>query len=451
MAEKNTLSPGDLRIGWYYHDRSESGVPPSATLLRNEGDNLTLSIPISEKDSLGPVYRWFDGNGVLYADDPDQTRYDYTPPEEILFKDPHGPVGLFHCRSLGKQSVMGGAAEGRMRVGFAVLGARSLEYGRPHRLRTYIPGIARWVGFSALQVDLETGEGGLLSGVSMKTENVEPIDLTSGLLLNTAWRLDQNLDHNDVKISDPPFVESVIDGGADFYDHLKKHQLFRDLVDLAYWTPTGYNRIQASHDDDGEFRDRKWREVETYLIRPQEGKRPTLAFFYFGQIGAEGFQKWEVLRHKYDRAIGPLMSLLEMKGSAVETQFIQSCVGLEGLGVQLARDSGINKREILQKRLERVVDDLGFSFSKDWPKRTADLYNDIKHYDRDAAVDPLDAYFNLLENEIVFRSWVALRLGLSSEYVLTHISATPAGRSLIGQPGISFPKSAGGDRGLEES
>lgn len=285
----------------------------------------------------------------------------------------------------------------------------------------------------------------------MKTKNVKPIELTSGLSLNTAWRLDQNRDHNDFKISDPPFVESVVDGGADFYDHLKKHQLFRDLVDLAYWTPTGYDRIQSSHDNDVEFMARKWREVETYLVRPQEGKRPTHAFFYFGQIGAEGFRKWEALRHKYDRAIGPLMSLLGMKGSAVETQFIQSCVGLEGLGVQLARDGGVNKREILQARLERVVDDLGFSFSKGWPKRTADLYNDIKHYDRDAVVDPLDAYYNLLENEIVFRSWVALRLGLSPEYVLTHINTTPAGQSLIGQPGISFPEPAGECDGSEES
>lgn len=449
MAEKNTLNPGDLRIGWYHHDRSESGAPPSATLLRNEGDNLTLSIPISEKDSLGPVYRWFDGNSVLYADDPDQTKYSYSPPEEILFKDPRGPVGLFHCRSLGKRSVMGGAAEGRIRVGFAVLGARSLEYGRPHRLRTYIPGIARWVGFSALQVDLETGEDGLLSGVSMKTENVDPIELTSGLLLNTAWRLDRNRDHNDFKISDPPFVESVIDDGADFYDHLKKHQLFRDLVDLAYWTPTGYDRIQASHDDDVEFRARKWREVETYLVRPQQGKRPTFAFFYFSQIGAEGFRKWEALRHKYDRAIGPLMSLLEMKGSAVETQFIQSCVGLEGLGVQLARDAGVTKFEKLELRLGRIINDLGFSFSEDWAKRTADLYNDIKHYDRDAIVDPLDAYYSVLENEIVFRSWVALRLGLSPEYVLTHISTTPAGQSLIGQPGIVFPEPVAEDEGSE--
>ncbi|MFW9043803.1 HEPN domain-containing protein [Corynebacterium striatum] len=274
----------------------------------------------------------------------------------------------------------------------------------------------------------------------LKTASLEPLELEPGLFLDTAWHSNYDRSDNSFEISDPPFIESVIEDGADFYDHLKRHQLFRDLVDLAYWQPTGYYRIQASRDEDIELKSRRWREVKTYLVRPQEEGHSATALFYFGQIGVEGFQKWAEMRHKYDRAIGPLMSLLGMKGSAVETQFIQSCVGLEGLGVQLARDDGINKREKLQKRLERVVDDLGFSFSEDWAKRTADRYNDIKHYDRDAVVDPLDVRYNLLENELVFRSWVALRLGLSRDYVMTRIDITPAGQALIGQPGISFPK-----------
>src|SRR5699024_11925915 len=67
-----TLEPDDLRIGWYYHDRSEDGSTPAATLLRNEGDMISLSIPIAEEDAWGPVSRWFDGTGVRYGDDPDQ-------------------------------------------------------------------------------------------------------------------------------------------------------------------------------------------------------------------------------------------------------------------------------------------------------------------------------------------------------------------------------------------
>lgn len=451
MATKNTLEPDDLRIGWYYHDRSKDGATPAATLLRNEGDMISLSIPIAEGDAGGPVSRWFDGTGVRYGDDPDRTKYTYDPPNELLFTDPRGPIGLFHCRNLGKRSVMGGTAEGRIRVGFAVLGARSLEHRQPHRLRTYIPGMAKWIGLTSLQVKPEQDESGISTGLSLKTASLKPLELEPGLFLDTAWRSNYDRSDNHFEISDPPFIESVIEGGADFYDHLKKHQLFRDLVDLAYWKPTGYYRIQSSRDEDIEFKARKWREVKTYLVCPQEEGHSATALFYFGQIGVEGFQKWSEMRRKYDRAIGPLISLLGMKGSAVETQFIQSCVGLEGLGVQLARDGGVNKREILQKRLERVADDLGFSFSEDWARRTADRYNDIKHYDRDAVVDPLDAYYNLLENELVFRSWVALRLGLSPEYVLTHISTTPAGQSLVGQPGISFPEPAGEADDSEES
>src|SRR5699024_2274205 len=51
MATKNTLEPDDLRIGWYYHDQSKDGSTPAATLLRNEGEILSLSIRIAEEDA----------------------------------------------------------------------------------------------------------------------------------------------------------------------------------------------------------------------------------------------------------------------------------------------------------------------------------------------------------------------------------------------------------------
>lgn len=442
MASNNTLNPGDLRIGWYYHERSDKGELPAPTLLRNVDAGLTLSIPIPAKDAFGPVSRWFDGKSVLYDDDPDYTQYEYEPPKEILFSDTLGPAGLFYCRSLGKRSIFGGDEEGKIRVGFAVLGARSLDHGRPHRLRTYIPGIAAWTGLSPLEVTAKQGENGLLKGMSLETVSTETIVLEPGLILDTSWSSNFDRDDNQFKIAGPPFVESTIEDGADFFIHLQRHKLLRDLVDLAYWQPTGYSRIQSSRDDDRLGAGRSWREVITYQVRLQEDKHSELPLFYFGQIGVDGFQKWAKLREKFDRAIGPLMMLPRMKSAPVETHFIQSCLGLEGLGVQLARDTGNCKQERLEKRLDRIVDDIGFAFSEGWAKRTAKLYNDIKHYDRDAVIDPLDIHINLLENELVFRSWAILQIGLSTDFVQEHIDTTRAGQALIGHPGISFTKPA---------
>ena len=87
----------------------------------------------------------------------------------------------------------------------------------------------------------------------------------------------------------------------------------------------------------------------------QEDKHSDLPLLSFGQIGAYGFQKCARLREKFDRALGPVMMLPRMKSSPVETQFIQSCLGLERLGVQLARDAGANKHEKLDVQTTDLV------------------------------------------------------------------------------------------------
>lgn len=65
---------------------------------------------------------------------------------------------------------------------------------------------------------------------------------------------------------------------------------------------------------------------------------------------------------------------------------------------------GIVSKNGLEKRLDRIIDDIGFDFSEDWAQRAAKLYNGIKHYDRMRGIDPLDVCINLFENELVFRS-----------------------------------------------
>lgn len=140
------------------------------------------------------------------------------------------------------------------------------------------------------------------------------------------------------------------------------------------------------------------------------------------------------------RATAPMMSLLDDGNRLLENRFIQSCIALEGIGVQLDRDANGNtkKREALKKRLDVVQETVGIHFSEEWAKRTANAYNNVKHYDRDQADPAEDVYYCLQENVLMFRAWAAISLGLDRAVVKERIAYTKEGQQLIGLPHIDF-------------
>lgn len=442
MAESNTLSNEEVRVGWFLHEDSKSGDQPLAAVLRRTNDRVTLTIPISPTGQDRATERWFSGRSVVYNDDPTFSKFRYDPPRSIIFADAKGAVGLFKCRSLGYRSILGGAAEGRLRVGFAIFGARDLNYNEPTHVRSFIPGMGKWTGLSAITVTRKHTVEGSLKEVAIKASSVDAIELTQGATLKTNWSYTKRESDNYLELDDPPFVETEFISGATLADHLSIHQVFQELVDLAHWAPTGYRRIQCHLVGDNVLNTaRNWRDVETDYVRRQmqehsDGHSP---LFLFNEVGPKGFNKWKALREDAGKAIAPLMTLLDIRESAVEMQFIQSCVGLEGIGVYLLRGDGrYNRRIPLVERLERITESLGFSFSDDWHIRTSSLYNDMKHYDRDAISDPIEIWNNLLENQLIFRSWAALQIGLDKNIVEDRIQYTSAAQQLVGKRNFRF-------------
>ena len=440
---KNRLFPGDVRVGWFLHEKSKESEQPSAAVLRNENGKITLTVPISFTEEGEILRRWFTGQSVSYSDDPDFVEFDYEPPRALIFVDSQGKIGLFNCRNVGYKSILGSAGEGYLRVGFAVFGAGTLDYAAPTHLRTYIPGMGAWTGLSSLSIESRPNSRGLGEQVTVFAEKPKSIELAPGVTLCTSWSFTHRQSDNWIQIQDPPFLETCISEGAEFSRHLVEHQAFLELVDIAYWQTTGYNRMQCYLEGDDELEiAKRWHDVDTTYVRHQsEPHKDNLnPLFFFGEIGPTGYQKWLEIRKRMSRAIAPIMGLLDLRESTIQTQFVQSCMGLEGIGVQLMRDAGLAEAEgkFLQRRLEQIIKSNGFSFSNDWPKRTAKLYNDIKHYDRDAVLDPLDIHNNLLENQLVFRAWVMLQVGISKENIEDRIQFTPAAQQLIGQKAIYF-------------
>ena len=439
----NTLEPGEIRVGWIHYKKSNGSETPLPSVLRNEDGKTLLIIPLSPDEPDAILRKWFTGRSIWTKEDPDFSKYDYEPPQSIIFADSRGKVGLFRCHSLGYRELLGGAGEGRISVGFAVFGANTFTYETPTHLRTFIPGMGKWTGMQTIQVDTTYDSDGLGDSLVIRTKNINPVQLKPGVMLKTSWSTRQRIEDNWYQVQDPPFIESVFDEGVGFDEHLSAHGAFLDLVDIAYWKPAGYSRVLCYVEgDDALGIAKQWREVQTNYVRQQAevDKRRENPLFSFSEIGAEGYQKWVELRSRMSKAIAPLMTLLDLKGSLIETKFVQSCMGLEGIGVQLLRDDGNynSKKHSLKKRLQRIADEIGFSFSNDWAERTASLYNDIKHYDRDAVIDPIVIRNRLLENQLMFRSWAAIQIGIEPSVVEERIQYTSDAQLLVGEPGIFF-------------
>lgn len=435
----NTLGPGEVRVGWFIDENSPGESP---VVLRNENGRITLTVPYSyDNPQVEAKRRWFTGQGVAYSDDPRREKYRYEPPRSLLFNDSNGPVALFDCRNIGYREALGNAGEGRLAAGFAVLGGRDLSLDKPLRIRTFIPGMSTWAGQTSIKQTYLLGDGGRGKGYKVETIETDDIEIGEGIVLRSSWEARSNRSTNSVVLESQSFLETEASGTEDFWQQYRKHAVLLELFDLAYWKPSGYSKIEVKPrvSENVSSPANRWLEVKTDRLRRQVGQHEGNPFFLFSEIGADGYKKWVEIREKMGRAIAPMMSLVENENRLLESCFIQSCIALEGIGVQLDRDAGdLKKKKSLECRLNTVQDSVGIHFSDGWAKRTANTYNNIKHYDRDF-VDPAeDIYSSLQENVLTFRAWAAMSLGFDKEVVKERLPSTSEGRQLIGLPHINF-------------
>ena len=440
----------DPQVGWCY-DPQSNDESPYPGMLHDKNERIILTIPISREERYGKLERKFCSEGEVYADDEEQNFFDYTFPETLIFDSFNETATFLNCRRVDRRLKLTGAAQGKVEVGLVISGGDSPNYEKPHRVRSYIPGMSAWTGLDPLKVDHQI-EAGRVKSFSVSANEVRTLKLLEDLEIKENWSGNKKYDDSVATIVGEVFIESITDEATHYQSHLNKHYLFRDLVDIAYWRPTGFRKIFFLRNDEhrtlnqvtghmpnesNQAPSQHWREVKTYKVRYQDIPHSTTPLFYFSQIENQGVENWKKIRIKYERAINPLLKLLDLSDTFLESRFIQSCVGLEGIGAQLAWDeepeSSKPGREILSKRFERIIEDIGFTFSEDWARRTAEIYNNIKHYDRNAPVDAHDISNALLENELIFRSWAALKIGVNKSVIVENISSTPSAQTLYEQ------------------
>lgn len=175
----------------------------------------------------------------------------------------------------------------------------------------------------------------------------------------------------------------------------------------------------------------RWAPVTTYDI---EGPSDTVArdFFLFSHRDIErgGLRRWMSIREVYWRGIAGMIHAIDIPGVALETALSDASAALESIGYEIARETntppGTKLRPHLRRITRQIEADIGFDL-EDWVLRIADIYRSIKHADREDP-DTLTLLNTLREARLVFRVWVATRLGVNRQTIERNLGFVPMSR-----------------------
>lgn len=414
-------------------------------MLERTDEAIQLTIPTKgmfERDD--PYGRWFS-SGVEYGDDPDRTRFRYTPPSSLLFNDHRGHVSLIGCRQDAASFSSNGAGFGRVVAEYAVLGGRSwADFERVNGVRTELTGLAEWTGISSGRAEVKSDEVNrtLEYTITMRSPAAQPLARNKNLTLEPSWRSSVPAPgtiatHDVIQIATTSKRPEAWDG------LLAPHRAVQDLLSLSAWKQFGFSRIEVGvaeqpnrHEKpaDGENRIMVWSEVVTHRLRLADTAPADVTFlFKFADIGAAGVQRWLRLRSKYERALLPLIGIIDERGLFVETRVAQTGIALEALGFQLASDgangSRLNARGQItyNDAMEAILADMPVVPVPDveaWKERSRLSYMGVKHADNPTPdiVTLVNAY---RENALVLRYWIAGRLGCATETLSRRLDRDP--------------------------
>lgn len=435
-ADKNSLSEGEHRLGWLT-DGSEETPNVSCTITRIH-DEIELQLPWLGHDS--PFRRWFGSRGTVYGDDPDQTKYRYEPPGVLWFHDLRGCVTLVGCHDNGftENGMLG---QGRVTVDRAVFGGRyGIDYTGINGLRSSIPGLSQWLALRSLRHESMFDETGRLQTLELKLEAPPPIRLHRTLNLSFRPSFGYSIGaHGDTsEITETILLETNTKKRRDWNSHWRLHHEERELVGLSAWRPFNIDGVHAYRADDpervlsGDAIGDRWAPVhQSKAIKyPEVGRAPQF-LFTFGEIGAIGVSRWISLRRMFKRGVLPILDTLGRRDSAIEVQLSQCGIGLDGLGYHLALAAGASisaaNSESHKTRLLRVMQDLRVPMPFDtatWAQEGAIAYNAVKHANRQ--MPTFEDLINVRRrHQLVFRAWVAGRLGMNRELLQSQISRDP--------------------------
>jgi hypothetical protein len=423
---KNSLREGQVRLGWLFDGNPDT--PEIAVMLQNTDEQIVLTVPIKVWDYADPYTRWF--------------RHGARPPRVLTFEDDHGSVVLVGCRAAGMSSnLVAGVGGGRIVPNFAVLGGRNPRYESVNGLRSEIPGLAQWAGLTSVEYTPTTDDDGRLQRLDVQAESPSALRLirSMNLTLRPTWSTSRPDDMGTFAVHDVVQLQTTVRQRSSLENHFEQHVAVRELLVVSAWKPFGFSRLLVNRDDDpetvltGDPIDARWAEMITHrLHKPEDRIHNPHFMFTFHDIGTSGVHRWRKMRSQYERAIQPFIGIVDQENAFWRTRMVQSGIALEALGYQLAIDAGgnaLNARGQLNYKvaLGLVLDELKYNplnDPEDWKTRSSDCYMGVKHADRPMP-DSLVLANTYRENLLIFRLWIASRLGVSATNLATRMSQDP--------------------------
>jgi hypothetical protein len=433
-SNDNYLVQGESRSGQLIIN--DDRTPDTQALL--ELTDNSIKIVLSWVEGAAPYDRWF-GSSVMYSDDPDKKRYAYQVSENLWFQDNKGRVALLDCRGRSLNSNMGnGLATAIIVARTAILGAHvGVDYSRINGLRSSITGLRQWVNQSSLSTVVKYNEGGRVEELDYTLHSPQDIRLSEApdTGLTFLWHEEK---HGDVtEIHDECQVESFCNHLCEWDNLERYHRAVRDLLNISSWRVHDRSVTQVLRTDDPKLlmNGKPYQENWCHVVRSGQNehalpKRINYLIQYV-DLKDDGFKAWFELWDKFSRAIDPFVSSLDLQRVTIEVQVAQCGIGLEALGYLLYLEDGEGVKKAnghcFKDRLLRIAKDLGSEFTIDtdaWAQKMTAAYNGIKHANR-ASLDAVDNANAWRESVLVFRGWIALRLGVTHQTLKDRIKRDP--------------------------
>jgi hypothetical protein len=442
---ENYLQVGHSRLGWLAN--GDESPPHTATALEDDGKNIILTVQWNDPVGHFSQYqRWFRGELMQFGDDPDREGDSYKVPEQLIFYVQDGSVALVGCRRAGLESEFRGSGVGRISVRFAVLGGTSLDYSKINGLRTSLPGLSDWMGVRSLTQTVTQDDDGGVRAVDLHIES--PGEIKPGRELNCqvvpVWDLSRPGGTYATTVNESVVLQTLAKDARDWEEHVDVHNALRELLNISGWQGLGFSGLWAHRGDDpvtvlpGGSIGAPWAPVRTYALKVQsEEIKHAKHLFTFADISTPGFRRWLRLRETYARGLMFMLALSGRKGANLEMSLVQSGIGLDGLGYQQAIEDGASdqkaNKELHRDRLKRLIEKLKVApidDVEDWVERSSDAYNGVKHANR-SMLEPLVLANTLRENQLVFRCWVAERLGVPPGILTERLKHEPMNRPYV--------------------
>lgn len=422
--QPNQLIAGKPRIGWITH--GSANAKALTAMLENNGDQIILTIPDTWLAGVGSVSDWLRPPGDYgHPDSPDKVLGRASVPAVIKFFDAFGWVLLVGCRLKKSISTMR-AGQQTFVANYAVLANADLDLREINGLRSEMPALAPWTMETSIARDVKADARNRASEmtVTLRSPSQTRLARENNFRLEPSWRTSSPQVGTFAAHDLLRLVTSTRKKQA--WGHLlHPHRVVQDLLSISAWRPFGFTRIEVgivqkksnAVGDDQVF-DMEWSEAIAHGLRKhEEWKSEPKFLFSFADIGPKGVERWLRLRTHYERAMSPLIAVIDQRGVFGETGVLQTGIALEALGYQLAKETGtgLNGRGQVPyaQALRNVIDDMTVVPVADvdaWIERSNTVYRAVKHPDN-AMPDHVSIAEAFRENALVLRCWVAGRLG----------------------------------------